>query len=319
MLTVVAWKKWGHHRLYVNDEHGTRVGWLDLQTGTAVIEQVDRSADFESALGERGFAASSVELSRSEEHIDQVNPPADRVATQEDSWSGGIGDDPLPPLLLPEPPGTPQAEPAVPWVDLARNRPGEGVNKVAASERKSAPIRTRAARVVGRHNRERSFRIGEKGEVKVARALASLPNTWRTIHSVPVGSRGSDIDHVVIGPGGVFTVNAKNHPDARVWVKGDTVLVNGKNRPYVRKSRYEAKRAKSKLSEYCGLPIAVVGVVSLVGCHRGLEVRAQPSDGSAFVIARRDLAKWLCQHGEILDEGEVERIFEAARRSTTWQ
>jgi hypothetical protein len=32
---------------------------------------------------------------------------------------------------------------------------------------------------------------------------------WRCRHSIPVGSNGADIDHLVIGPGGVFTLNTK--------------------------------------------------------------------------------------------------------------
>jgi hypothetical protein len=44
---------------------------------------------------------------------------------------------------------------------------------------------------------------------------------------LPVGDRDSDIDHVVIGPVGVFTIDAKNHPQANVWVRDDTCKVNG--------------------------------------------------------------------------------------------
>jgi hypothetical protein len=43
----------------------------------------------------------------------------------------------------------------------------------------------------------------------VAKGLPKLDEAWRVLHSVPVGSRDSDIDHVVIGPGGVYTINAK--------------------------------------------------------------------------------------------------------------
>jgi hypothetical protein len=92
------------------------------------------------------------------------------------------------------------------------------------------------------HTDERAWRIGADGERKVADRLARLPQAWTVLHALPVGARGADIDHLVIGPGGVFTINTKHHPDARIWVGGDTFLVNGKRYPYVRNARHEAAR-----------------------------------------------------------------------------
>jgi len=284
-----------------------------------VLEQVGRRVEFEAALREHGVAIPSrTSISQSEPCDTEDTPPMDAASIESVASPGIAPTNNLPLLVLPAVPECELAAGDLPWFDLAQNRPGERVKEVAAYERYAAPFKSRLARVVGSHNRERSFRVGGKGEEKVGRELARLPNAWRALHSVPVGTRGSDIDHVVIGPGGVFTVNAKNHPDARVWVKGDTVLVNGQRVHYVRNSRFEAKRASSKLTELCGLPISVVGIVSLVGCNRGLEVKAQPSDGSVFVVARRNIVQWLTRHGEILDADQVERIFGIARRSTTW-
>ena len=61
-------------------------------------------------------------------------------------------------------------------------------------------MRTFVARVFGVHTEERAWRVGS------------------------VGERGSDIDHLAIGPGGVFTINAKHHAGAKIWVGGDTFL-----------------------------------------------------------------------------------------------
>jgi hypothetical protein len=32
-LQVLRWRKYGKDRLYVNDEAGLRIGWVDLLTG----------------------------------------------------------------------------------------------------------------------------------------------------------------------------------------------------------------------------------------------------------------------------------------------
>ncbi|WP_375231873.1 nuclease-related domain-containing protein [Curtobacterium sp. MCPF17_003] len=61
----------------------------------------------------------------------------------------------------------------------------------------------------------RAWYVGAVGELAVARALAKLPDGWVVLHSVPVGERGSDIDHVLLAPTGrVITVNTKHHEGA---------------------------------------------------------------------------------------------------------
>jgi hypothetical protein len=40
---------------------------------------------------------------------------------------------------------------------------------------------------------------------------------WHVLHAVPIGTRGTDIDHVVIGPFGLVTVNTKT-TSTSVWV-----------------------------------------------------------------------------------------------------
>jgi hypothetical protein len=65
------------------------------------------------------------------------------------------------------------------------------------------PRRSRAARVFGRSplsEDSRPWYLGALGEVQVAERLAKLGPDWTVLHSVPIGERGSDIDHVVLGP-----------------------------------------------------------------------------------------------------------------------
>lgn len=166
---------------------------------------------------------------------------------------------------------------------------------------------------------ERAWRIGADGEEAVAAQFTALGPQWRVLHAVPVGDRGADIDHVVIGPGGVFTVNAKNHPKASVWVGGDTVMVNGHRVPYVRSSRFEAKRASRLLAEHVGLPVPVSGVIAVVGARRGFTVKAQPADGAVVVVPRRGLGRYLKGQPHRFGLREIDAIHEVARRSTTWQ
>jgi hypothetical protein len=55
---------------------------------------------------------------------------------------------------------------------------------------------------------------GAEGEEVVGRILEGLsPAGWHVLHDVSFG-RGN-IDHVVVGPGGVFSVETKSHPGRR--------------------------------------------------------------------------------------------------------
>lgn len=283
LIEVTRWKRYGKDRLYVARVDGTKLGWWDLQAheahpeGASVADELIRAVD--GWLGERG------------ERGEATQPPK--------PTDGGPSEHP--------------------WLDLAQNIAGAEVRAQALSAREAAPVRTALARVLRVHTEERAWRLGADGEEKVAAQFDRVlkkDDRWRFIHSIPVGSRGSDIDHLVVGPGGVFTVNAKNHPNAKIWVGGDTVLVNGQRQPYVRNARHEAARASKLLTEVCGWPVHVEGVVALVNA---IEWTIKTPPQGVHVVARRQMARWLLKHGDALTASQQSDVFEAARRSTTWR
>jgi hypothetical protein len=210
------------------------------------------------------------------------------------------------------------AEPAAPrpWIDLTTNRAGAEAREHALAARDAAPVRAFFARALGVHNDERAWRIGADGEEKVAAQLdkaAKQDPRWQFLHAIPVGNRGSDIDHLIVGPGGVFTVNAKHHPKAKIWVGGSTFMVNGAKQPY---SRYEAARAAKLLTAACGFPVHVEGLIVTVNAD---DVVIKNAPDGVHVVPRMQVSKWLLRHGDILDIEALEGIYDAARRSTTWQ
>ncbi len=200
-------------------------------------------------------------------------------------------------------------------VDLAQNLPGDSVKARAIDEQRKYPVASFLARILNVHTDERAWRMGEKGEKLVAKSLEGLGGRWHVLHSIPVGDKGSDIDHVVIGPGGVFTLNTKHHKDASIWVAGNTFMVNGQRQPYIRNSRHEAQRAGRILAAACDSPIDVRGVIVVVNA-RSFVVKEDPVD--VQVVNRSRLREWLRRQPATLDDISVERIFESARRMSTW-
>jgi hypothetical protein len=197
------------------------------------------------------------------------------------------------------------------WRDLVRNEPGQALWEHLASMAPPTFFQLRARQEQG------AWRNGARGEESLAAELWRIarPGHWRYLHSVPAGSRGSDIDHVLIGPAGVFTINTKNHRGSNIWVGGNTFMVNGTRQPYLRNSRHEALRASRLLSQACGFPLAAQAVIAVID-PRNFTVKVPPGD--VAVTTRVQLSRWLAKKPQTLDPAQVEAIFAVARRSSTW-
>lgn len=134
------------------------------------------------------------------------------------------------------------------------------------------------------------------------------------LHSVPIGKRGSDIDHVVVGAAGVFTINTKFHEDARIWV-GKRLLVNGQKTDHLRNSRFEAQRVTRALTTIAGIPVEAHPVIVLVGV-RSITMRERPTD--VAVLRDTELVRWLNRHPNTLDPHVRDRIVTAMARREHW-
>lgn len=216
------------------------------------------------------------------------------------------------------------AESRAGWTDLAANVPGQAAREQANSEwaamRERGGIRSFLARGFDLNTAERAWRVGADGEETVGVRLDTLRNYgWRVLHAVPVGDRGSDIDHVVIGTGGVWTVNTKTHPGGRVWVGRTAIRVNGQGVPYLRNARFEATRAERLLSEAVGFAVAVrPALVFLTGSLIPNVTIKQRPDG-VDVLDRRDIPRVFRRAAPKLTVEQAAAVYELARRSTTWR
>jgi len=174
------------------------------------------------------------------------------------------------------------------------------------------------ARTVGRcplSDESRPWYVGALGERDVASRLASLGDGWTVVHSVPIGTRGSDIDHVVVGAAGVFTINTKAHNGARVWVGSRRLLVNGQPKDHLRNTRYEATRTQKLLSSAVGSEVPVAGVIAIVGAKQ-ITMRERPADVAVLDAAR--LTRWLRKQKPRLDQTQTAALSALVRDAATW-
>ncbi|MEV0260007.1 nuclease-related domain-containing protein [Streptomyces sp. NPDC050617] len=199
--------------------------------------------------------------------------------------------------------------------DLAPNRPGEALRARLDASR-AGPGRLLASRLLGRRPQEDEWRRGLEGEQFVGSELEELTAVgWRVVHSIPLPGE-ADIDHLLIGPGGVFCVQAQLLRRAAVRVGDDGVRVGRERqpRPYLRAARREAARAGFALARGCGFEPEVRPVLVLVAAAR-VEVASVPRD--VRVLRERDVTR-LGEFGGVLHPERVERVYTVARNRRTW-
>ncbi|MES9520621.1 nuclease-related domain-containing protein [Streptomyces capoamus] len=279
-LQVTRWKRYGHDRLYANLSDGTAAGWADVRTGDITVLRAEYRDDVIAVLTR---------------HLQNLTKlvPSDRA---------------------PEAEARPMLPPLTPAYDLAVNPPGQSLRDLLAEFGPGLMERV-VSRLLRRPTEWDSWRKGLAGERRVGAELNRLGgHGWRVLHSIPLANK-VDIDHLLIGPGGVFSINTKHHHKKTVWVGDDSVKVDhGKPAPYARKSRAEAKRVVRVLERYCDFPVPVEPVLVFVGVT---ELKVVATQLSVRVYQERQVAA-LAPLSGVLTSDQVEQVYSIARHRQAW-
>lgn len=306
-LTVVRWKRYGHDRLYANLPDGTAAGWADCTTGAITVLLKEYGDPVTTALEPHLTAPTRTRAPAAPESA-REKAEQGRPEWSEQDWREQ--DRPARPFTQP----TPLLPPLTPPDDLAENAPGTALQPhLDASS--PGPVARALARVLGRPAAGDSWRKGAEGERRVGAELDRLRrHGWHALHSIPLPG-DVDLDHLLIGPGGVFSINTKNHPGKPVWVGDDAVKVdNGDPRPYARKSRAEAERVQRVLGHYCGFPVPVEPVLVFVGIT---DLKVAATQLKVRVYREREVSAMAPLTG-VWTPSQVTRIHGVARHRRAW-
>ena len=151
--------------------------------------------------------------------------------------------------------------------------------------------------------RVESFFRGARGEERVASVLAGLPDTYHVFNDFIAG--GDHVDHVVVGPAGVFSVETKSW-QGKVEVVERHVLVNGAlpTRDPAAQTQREADSVKAKIKAL-GFDVTVVPVVCFASDTFAGDVGAL---GQVKVMNAGTFVVWLESLPECLAENDLSRL-----------
>lgn len=117
----------------------------------------------------------------------------------------------------------------------------------------------------------RALRQGADGEKAVGQYLERLREKGYSVFHDVVG-QGFNVDHVLVGPAGVFSIETKTwskpkRGDARVVVDGDHLLINGKepDRDPVAQAQAQSRWLRGLLTDSTGKTFEVTPVVLFPG------------------------------------------------------
>jgi hypothetical protein len=217
-------------------------------------------------------------------------------------------------------PGDPRAEELCMQIDARKqqtvgsggdHRPtGTATGKRARRLPEMHAVRTHVAGVL---RATRMWRRGANAEHASAEWLGRLPEGWFVFHDVPLGERGAPVDHLVIGPGGVFTLNTKNLSGA-IRVNARSVAHDGRRTSFLAKASAEALRAASLLTAALDRPVEVRGLLAILADE--WIVKRLPDD--VYVGGPASVKHWMLQQPAVLRPSDVIVLVAAASKPGTW-
>ena len=143
---------------------------------------------------------------------------------------------------------------------------------------------------------------GADAEVRVEHLLQALPAAYYTLHDLTFD--GFNIDHIVIGPTGIFTVETKSHR-GKITARGEDLLLNGRpfEKPVLKQAWSQAFTLRDLLKRDGKKPFPVRPILCFPNAF--VQVR-QPVRG--VIVTSRDYLRQaiLRQQGAPLTEQRIQ-------------
>ena len=162
----------------------------------------------------------------------------------------------------------------------------------------------------------RNLKHGLLGERYIGHFLqnAMLRHGYWVVHDICF--EDFNIDHALIGPGGVFAietkVRSKRKGNPKIEYDGDRILVDGiaPDRDPVVQAKAAARSLKQILLEYTGIEVPVRSVVLFPGWY----VETQPAGVETWVLNEKAIESFVRNERQKLSKEEVHKLAEGLGR-----
>jgi hypothetical protein len=152
-------------------------------------------------------------------------------------------------------------------------------------------------------------------EFEVCWELSRLGGGAHVFHAVPTSLHGATVDHLVIGPAGVFAIHAARTRGHDVTVTARAFIVAGHRRQDLRLLEQSIGIVERCLAEAGDIEVRASGVL-VVASPRTLTVGERPKD--VVVLGPSALARWAARQPVALSDDEVAALAATASRESTW-
>ena len=169
-------------------------------------------------------------------------------------------------------------------------------------------------RILKTHSDLESLRQGRRGELVVGQALERLrADGYDVLHDIP--GEGHNIDHVLIGPGGVFAIETKTWSkpkgDSRVVFDGKTVTAAGQapDRGPVDQVLAARDELQRIIYDRTGLKVDVRPVILYPGWFTESSRQSE-----VWVLNENAFPQWVAKDASRLSDAEIHQISNGVAR-----
>lgn len=121
------------------------------------------------------------------------------------------------------------------------------------------------------------------------------------------------------GPGGIWTINTKNHPGKSVWVSEHQIRIGGQPVPYIRNATFEAERVQKLVRKHLHWAPEVKAALVILNGKSLPSITIKNRPKQVMVLERWNLLRFFRKTARILHDHEVEELFELLRWRSAWQ
>ncbi|MEM4196114.1 MAG: nuclease-related domain-containing protein [Methanothermobacter sp.] len=164
------------------------------------------------------------------------------------------------------------------------------------------------------------WKKGYEDELIVTNCLRRLPQGYHILNNVQLPGADGHMDHVVVGPTGVYVIETKSYSGNYI-VKGDRWFLNDELRKEeVRSPSIQAKRNAAAIKEFLETRDIYVSWVNAVVAFLSASCTIMEEDEHCRILKPCQVPEHIMESRLMLGESKVKRIVDALRKhaSEVW-